>query len=76
MTAPGRLATALAVVHVLVALPFARTPAEPAYPAPTVGFPSQQEAQISAMLHTVQVASGDLVGVTPSSVTRHRVAES
>jgi hypothetical protein len=38
MTAPGRLATALAVVAVSVALPFARTPAEPARPAPTVSF--------------------------------------
>jgi hypothetical protein len=84
MTAPGRLATALAVVAVSVALPFARTPAEPAHPVPTVSFSAmglsfrypatwhaetclstpnlpQQEAQISAMLHTVQIASGDLV---------------
>ena len=38
MTAPGRLATALAVVAVSVALPFARTPAEPAHPVPTVSF--------------------------------------
>jgi hypothetical protein len=38
MTAPGRLATALAVVAVSVALPFARTPAEPARPVPTVSF--------------------------------------
>ena len=38
MTAPGRLATALAVVAVSAALPFARTPAEPAHPVPTVGF--------------------------------------
>jgi len=38
MTAPGRLATALAVVAVSVALPFARTPAEPAHPAPAVSF--------------------------------------
>lgn len=38
MTAPRRLATALAVVAVSVALPFARTPAEPVHPAPTVSF--------------------------------------
>jgi hypothetical protein len=38
MTAPGRLATALALVVVSVALPFARTPAEPARPVPTVSF--------------------------------------
>ena len=38
MPAPGRLATALAVVAVSVALPFARTPAEPAHPVPTVSF--------------------------------------
>ena len=38
MTAPGRLATAFAVVAVSVALPFARTPAEPAHPVPTVSF--------------------------------------
>ena len=38
MTAPGRLATALAVVAASVALPFARTPAEPARPVPTVSF--------------------------------------
>jgi hypothetical protein len=38
MTAPGRLAAALAVVAVSVALPFARTPAEPAHPVPTVSF--------------------------------------
>ena len=38
MTAPGRLATAFAVAAVSVALPFARTPAEPAHPAPTVSF--------------------------------------
>jgi hypothetical protein len=38
MTAPGRLATALAVVAVSVALPFARTPAGPAHPVPTVSF--------------------------------------
>jgi hypothetical protein len=38
MTAPGRLATALAVMAVSVALPFARTPAEPAHPVPTVSF--------------------------------------
>ena len=38
MTAPGRLATALAVVAVSVALPFARTPAEAAHPVPTVSF--------------------------------------
>jgi hypothetical protein len=114
MTAPGRLATALAVVAVSVVLPFARTPAEPAHPVPTVSFSAmglsfrypaletktsggwcaslggtetisviiprdqpdnwyglnaclsasnlpQQEAQISAMLHTVQLAKGDLV---------------
>jgi hypothetical protein len=38
MTAPGRLATALAVVAVSVALPFARTPAEPAHQVPAVSF--------------------------------------
>jgi len=38
MTAPGRLAAALAAVAVSVALPFARTPAEPAHPVPTVSF--------------------------------------
>jgi hypothetical protein len=38
MTAPGRLATALAVLAVSVALPFARTPVEPAHPVPTVSF--------------------------------------
>jgi hypothetical protein len=38
MTAPGRLAAALAVVAVSVALPFARTPAKPARPAPIVSF--------------------------------------
>ncbi|MGH3230097.1 MAG: hypothetical protein ACRDOA_16260 [Streptosporangiaceae bacterium] len=38
MTAPGRLATALAVVAVSVALLFARTPTEPARPVPTVSF--------------------------------------
>jgi hypothetical protein len=38
VTAPGRLATALAVVAVSIALPFARTPAGPAHPVPTVSF--------------------------------------
>jgi hypothetical protein len=37
----------------------------------------QQEAQISAMLHTVQIAKGDLVGRRgPRPVIRHLVAES
>ena len=35
---PGRLAAALAVAAVCVALPFARTPADRAHPAPTVSF--------------------------------------
>jgi hypothetical protein len=38
MTAPARFATALAMVAVSVALPFARTPAEPAHPVRTVSF--------------------------------------
>jgi len=38
MTAPARLAAALAVAAVSVALPFARTPAERAHPAPTASF--------------------------------------
>jgi hypothetical protein len=38
MTRQGWLAAALAVAAVSVALPFARTPAAPAHPAPTVSF--------------------------------------
>jgi hypothetical protein len=38
MTRPGRLAAALAVAAVSVTLPFARTPAAPAHPVPTVSF--------------------------------------
>jgi len=38
MTRPGRLAAALAVAAVSVALPFARIPPAPAHPAPTASF--------------------------------------
>ena len=38
MTRPGRLAAALAVAAVSVALPFARIPPAPAHPALTVSF--------------------------------------
>jgi hypothetical protein len=41
MTAPGRFATALAVVAVSVALPFARTPADSAHPVRTAQFSAQ-----------------------------------
>ena len=53
MTVPGRLATALAVIAVSVALPFARAPAEHAHPVPAVSFSAMDSILciIAAMRH-------------------------